>query len=37
LIRNGVPMRTHADDAVRNMQMIEALYRAAGMVAGRPD
>lgn len=31
LVRDGVPMRTDADDAVVNMQMIDALYEAAGI------
>jgi hypothetical protein len=31
LIRSEVPMRTDADDAVINMQMIDHLYSDAGM------
>jgi predicted dehydrogenase len=31
LVREGVPMRTDADDAVVSMQLIDDLYRAAGM------
>lgn len=31
LIREGVPMRTDADDAIVNMQYIDDIYRAAGM------
>jgi predicted dehydrogenase len=31
LIRNGVPMRTDADDAVITMQMIDGLYKTARM------
>ena len=31
LVREGVPMRTDADDAVVQMQMIDDLYVAAGM------
>ncbi len=35
LIREGIAMRTDADDAVVNMQMIDDLYRAAGMAPRR--
>ena len=31
LIRDGIPMRTDADDAVRTMELIDTLYRSAGM------
>jgi predicted dehydrogenase len=31
LVRDGTPMITDADDAVITMQMIDSLYRAAGM------
>lgn len=31
LVRDGVPMRTDADDAVATMQAIDDIYRAAGM------
>jgi predicted dehydrogenase len=33
LVRDGVPMRTDADDAVIQMQLIDDLYNAAGMAA----
>ena len=36
LIREGIAMRTDADDAVVNMQMIDDLYRAAGMAPRAP-
>jgi predicted dehydrogenase len=31
LARDGVPMRSDADDAVASMELIDAVYRAAGM------
>ena len=31
LVREGVPMRSDADDAVTSMALIDAVYRAAGM------
>jgi predicted dehydrogenase len=31
LIRQGVPMRTDADDAVLTMELIDSIYEAAGM------
>ena len=31
LVREGVPMRTDADDAVRTMEIIDGIYAAAGM------
>ena len=33
LVRDGVPMVTDADDAVVTMQIIDDIYRAAGMQA----
>jgi predicted dehydrogenase len=30
LVRTGAPVPTNSDDAVRNMQLIDACYRAAG-------
>jgi hypothetical protein len=32
LVREGTPMRTDADDAVLQMQLIDDLYAAAGML-----
>ncbi len=31
LVREGVPMRTDADDSVVQMQMMDDIYVAAGM------
>ena len=31
LVREGVPMRSDADDAVASMALVDAVYRAAGM------
>ena len=31
LVRDGVPMRTDADDAVVTMELIDSIYEAAGM------
>ena len=37
LVREGVPMRSDADDAVASMALIDAVYTAAGMSPRRGD
>jgi predicted dehydrogenase len=35
-VQDGAPLPTSADDAVKNMAVIDAIYRAAGMEPRAP-